>query len=106
MTNKAKIDSEENGQKFLQEIFSDVQEYLDGKFKRNRKSTHNGKLGEANEQSFIKLLREYLPKRYAIDSGIIIDSQGKTSDQIDIVIFDPQYTPQLFLDDDTRFISR
>ncbi|VEP18157.1 conserved hypothetical protein [Hyella patelloides LEGE 07179] len=104
MTNKAKIDSEEKGQEFLQEIFSDVQEYLNGKFKRNKKSTHNGKQGEATEQAFIKLLREYLPKRYAIESGIIIDSLGKTSDQIDIVIFDPQYTPKLFIEDEMRFI--
>lgn len=104
ITNPSKKKSNENGQEYLQEIFSDVQSYLDGKFKRNRKTPHDGKKGEANEQAFIKILKEYLPNRYAVESGIIIDSQGKTSDQIDIVIFDPQYTPKLFVEDETRFI--
>ena len=60
--------------------------------------------GEVNEQYFIQLLRKYLPERYAVDRGIVIDSNGATSDQIDVLIFDHQYTPTLLDQQAHRFI--
>jgi hypothetical protein len=66
--------------------------------------THDGVMGEVNEQHFIDVLRKYLPMRYAVAHGIVIDSNGSTSDQIDIVIFDRQYTPTLLDQQDHRFI--
>jgi hypothetical protein len=66
--------------------------------------THDGVMGEVNEQHFIEALRKYLPNRYAVDSAIIIDSNGCSSDQIDLVIFDRQYTPTLLDQQDHRFI--
>ncbi len=66
--------------------------------------THDGKLGEVNEQHFIALLKEYLPKRYSVDSAIVVDSLGATSDQIDVVIFDNQYTPTLLDQRDHRYV--
>ncbi|MDL2289548.1 hypothetical protein LJB83_02155, partial [Clostridia bacterium OttesenSCG-928-F22] len=41
---------------------------------------------------WIKWLEDYLPKRYKIAKGIVIDSNGKESDQIDAIIYDPQYS--------------
>jgi Domain of unknown function (DUF6602) len=38
-------------------------------------------------------LQEYLPNRYAIERAMVVDSNGEASQQIDIVIFDRQYTP-------------
>jgi hypothetical protein len=61
-------------------------------------------MGEVNEQYFIDFLRKYLPYRYAVDRAIVIDSKGKTSDQIDIVIFDRQYTPTLLDQESHRFV--
>jgi hypothetical protein len=66
--------------------------------------THAGTMGEVNEQYFIDFLRKYLPHRYAIDRGIVIDATGSTSDQIDVVIFDRQYTPTLLDQEDHRFV--
>lgn len=66
--------------------------------------THNGVLGDVNEKHFIEMLSRYLPNRYAVDSAIIIDSNGQTSDQIDIVIYDNQYTPTLLDQQNHRFI--
>ncbi len=78
---------------------------LAGLFKSRQKTTeaaqelnreyavHQGTKGEATETSWIHLLREYLPNRYAIERAIVVDSNGETSQQIDIVIFDRQYTP-------------
>jgi len=56
-------------------------------------AVHQGTKGEATESSWIHLLREYLPNRYAIERAMVVDSNGEASQQIDIVIFDRQYTP-------------
>ena len=48
--------------------------------------------GEASETVWLELLR-YLPQRYRADTAFIVDSEGRFSDQIDIVIYDRQYTP-------------
>lgn len=78
---------------------------LAGLFKSRQKATeaaqelnreyaiHQGTKGEATESSWIDLLREYLPNRYAIERAMVVDSNGEASQQIDIVIFDRQYTP-------------
>ena len=49
-------------------------------------------------------MRSYLPNRYAVTGGIVIDSEGHTSDQIDIVIYDLQYTPVLLTQEPHRYI--
>jgi hypothetical protein len=78
---------------------------LAGLFKSRQKATqaaqelnrefavHQGTKGEATETSWIHLLREYLPNRYAIERAMVVDSKGDASDQIDIVVFDRQYNP-------------
>ena len=103
--NKAKKISIQDGKNFLRSAFAAEQEVLSVKLKLSSESiTHDGVMGDVNEQHFIEVLRKYLPKRYAVDSAIVIDSNGSTSDQIDIVIYDPQYTPTLLDQHDHRFI--
>ncbi len=103
--NKAKEKSKIDGEAFLRSAFAAEQEVLSVQLKLSSESiTHDGLMGDVNEQHFIDVLRKYLPNRYGVDSAIIIDSNGATSDQIDIVIFDPQYTPTLLDQHDHRFI--
>lgn len=103
--NKAKAEARVDGKSFLSSAFAAEQEVLAVQLKLSSKSiTHDGVLGEVNEQHFIKVLRKYLPLRYAIDRGIVLDSNGATSDQIDIIIFDNQYTPTLLDQHAHRFI--
>lgn len=103
--NKAKSEAKKDGKTFLRSSFSAEQELLKVQLKFSKTSiTHDGVMGEINERHFIHVLRKYLPKRYAVDHGIVIDSNGATSDQIDIVIFDNQYTPTLLDQHDYRFI--
>jgi hypothetical protein len=103
--NQAKENSKIDGRGFLREAFAAEQEVLQRKLELSAKSiTHNGVMGEVNEQHFIDVLRKYLPKRYSVTQGIVIDCNGATSDQIDIVIFDPQYTPTLLDQQSHRFI--
>lgn len=103
--NKAKVTAEVDGRSFLRNAFAAEQQVLAVQLELSSKSiTHDGVMGEVNEQLFIRFLRKYLPKRYEVDHGIVIDSNGVTSDQIDIVIFDHQYTPTLLDQHAHRFI--
>lgn len=57
---------------------------------------HQGEKGSQNEQLMIRLLRKFLPKRFSIGSGIVIDSDGTQSKQCDIIIYDNVYHPDIF----------
>ncbi|MCH8543717.1 MAG: hypothetical protein LAT61_09115 [Alcanivorax sp.] len=103
--NPAKKASMDEGQGFLSSAFSAEERVLALEISLSSSSvTHSGVAGTVNEQHFIGLLRRYLPKRYEVDSAIVIDSNGRTSDQIDVVIFDNQYTPTLLDQKSHRFV--
>jgi hypothetical protein len=103
--NPNKTRSSIDGRKFLREALALEQSVLTSQLKLSFQSiTHSGTMGEVNEQHFIGMLRSYLPKRYGVDKGFVIDSNGKTSDQIDIIIYDPQYTPPLLDQQDHRYV--
>lgn len=101
----AKTKSHEDGKLFLQEAFILEQKLMQVKLELSSQSvTHPGTLGNVNESYFIEVLRKYLPRRYAVDTGIVIDSRGATSDQIDVIIYDNQYTPTLLDQQSHRFV--
>jgi hypothetical protein len=52
--------------------------------------------GDGSEAVWTSLFRKYLPQRYAAAKGTIVDSRGLFSDEIDVVLFDRQYTPLIF----------
>ena len=56
---------------------------------------HSPTKGEASQNVWIKLFENYLPERYQARSATIVDSEGRFSDQIDVVIYDRQYSPFL-----------
>jgi hypothetical protein len=62
-----------------------------------RKSfAHPGAKGDASEAVWLELLQKYLPQRYQAASAHVVDSKGGFSDQIDIVVFDRQYSLFIF----------
>ena len=90
---------------FLQNSFSIEQKLLQVQLELSSQSiTHPGTKGAVTEGHFLKVLRKYLPNRYAVDTGIVIDSNGSTSHQIDVVIYDLQYTPTLLDQENHRYI--
>lgn len=106
MVNVAKKNSETDGLAFLLDAFTHEQKGLEAQINAAHATiTHDGVMGNVIEARWIKgFLSRYLPDRYKIDSGIVIDSRGHTSDQIDIVIYDNQYTPSLLIQEGHRFI--
>jgi hypothetical protein len=77
----------------LQSMHEDIEHRL-GAVRRS--FSHPGTLGDASESVWLELLQAYLPHRYSAASAHVVDSKGKFSEQIDIVIFDRQYTPFIF----------
>jgi hypothetical protein len=90
---------------WMKEAFVDVQSELALKIKRAAQSIgHAGTHGAVNEDHWIDIFRAYLPNRYEVASGFVIDSLGARSDQIDIVIFDRHFTPTLLDQQKHRYI--
>jgi len=71
-----------------------LQEQMSAKLTVSRRTlTHPGSIGDVAELEWVALLSEYLPNRYCADKGFVVDHKGNVSDQIDILIYDNQYTP-------------
>ena len=90
--------------KFLRQAFASEQQCLVTSLRSSERITHAGDRGEVNEQHFIGFLRMYLPNRYTVEKAIVIDSLGKVSRSIDVVVFDRQYTPTLLDNDKHRYV--
>lgn len=65
---------------------------------------HASTQGSVTEDHWIEIFRAYLPDRYEVASGLVIDSAGGRSEQIDIVIFDRHFTPTLLDQKQHRYI--
>ena len=50
--------------------------------------------------------RRYLPKRYQAEKAHVVDSNGVFSEQIDVVIFDRQYSPFIFDYEGQKVVAR
>ncbi|WP_153799676.1 DUF6602 domain-containing protein [Foetidibacter luteolus] len=57
---------------------------------------HPGTKGDASEAIWLQMLQKYLPERYRAEKAHVVDSKGTFSDQMDVVIFDRQYSPFIF----------
>ncbi|MEE9239180.1 MAG: DUF6602 domain-containing protein [Thermodesulfobacteriota bacterium] len=89
----------------LREIFLNLQSQMVAKLSTDRKVIlHPGSKGDAAEINWIKVLGDYLPERYKVDKAFVLDSDGNLSEQIDIVIYDRQYSPFLFSQDEAKYI--
>jgi hypothetical protein len=80
----------------LRELFANLQGELQAKLRSGRALPHSGVQGEVSEESWIAMLEDQLPRRYGISRAMVVDCEGETSEQIDIVIHDRQYSPLLF----------
>lgn len=93
------------GKIILKDLFSGLQNQMSAQLSTNREFIlHPGSKGDSLEDTWIEWLRIYLPNRYCIDKAIIIDSTGQLSDQIDLVIYDQQYTPFVFTQNGLHYI--
>lgn len=68
-------------------------------------SNHGGLTGDSREVMWMEFFRKIIPKKYSLAQGvIIIDSEGNHSNEVDIAVFDEQYTPYVFQHNSLKFI--
>jgi hypothetical protein len=81
----------------LSQLLSSLHEDIQHRLATARKSfAHSTTKGDASENIWIGLLDTYLPKRYQAAKAHVVDSLGNFSQQIDVVVFDRQYSPFIF----------
>lgn len=56
-------------------------------------TTHGTTIGDASEDAWRSMLREFLPSRYAVSNGLVVDSHGRSSLQIDLIVHDRHFSP-------------
>lgn len=62
---------------------------------QKNKLVHPGEYGTYRERLIKNWLRIYIPKKFEIASGFLINSDNKISKQCDIIIYDRDNTPQI-----------
>lgn len=66
---------------------------------------HKPTIGTFREEVWKDLFRRIVPKKFSIEQSVfIIDSQGNVSNEVDLAIFDEQYTPYVFNHGKIKFI--
>jgi hypothetical protein len=89
----------------IKKLFYGLQSQMIAQLTTNKKYIlHPTSKGDALETSWIDWLNQYLPKRYKVNKAFIIDSKGQLSQQIDLVIYDNQYSPFVFNQNGTLYI--
>ena len=81
----------------IKELFLSFQDEMKQSLRISRHHiNHPGSKGDASENEWIEWLKKYLPQRYKVDKAFVIDHEGTLSEQMDIVIYDRQYSPFVF----------
>lgn len=81
----------------LSQLLSSLHEDIQQRLSTVRKSFHHpGTKGDASEKVWLEMLNTYLPMRYQAAKAHVVDSQGTFSQQMDVVVFDRQYSPFIF----------
>lgn len=89
----------------LRTLFMDLQQKMKVSLSISKKHIgHAPTKGDATETDWKNWLADYLPERYSVEKAFIIDRYGKTSDQIDLVLFDRTYSPFLFKHQNSYFL--
>jgi hypothetical protein len=89
----------------IEEIFDEVANQMRSDLEKARTALkHPGLKGEAFEETFKQFIRDYLPRQLDISTGIIIDSSGNSSRQIDIIVSDSAKTPIFYRNGEIRVI--
>ena len=82
----------------LKQLLAGLHDDIERRLETARRSfAHPGTKGDASEGVWLDLLNSYLPKRYQAAKAHVVDSKGAFSDQIDVVVYDRQYSPFIFL---------
>ena len=77
----------------LQEAFKYIESSLQAKLDGAHYPDHPTAKGDILEEAWREVLGRYLPARFRVENGFVIDSKGNISGQIDCIVYDNVYTP-------------
>jgi len=80
----------------LHAVFAGQEDILRAQLGTGKQAGHPGVQGDGTEDHWLKLLRQRLPRRYDVTKGIVVDSVGGRSEQIDLIVYDRQYSPEFW----------
>ena len=81
----------------IDQLFGALQQQLQASLRVVREVVdHPTAKGDEAEADWITMLGSYLPKRYRVAGAFVVDCEGSISEQMDVVVFDRQYSPLLF----------
>lgn len=81
----------------LSQLLASLHDDIERRLETARKTfAHPGTKGDASEHVWLEFLQTYLPLRYRAEKAHVVDSNGAFSEQIDVVVFDRQYSPLIF----------
>jgi len=88
----------------LRDLFLALQDELRVRMEGTRRAVnHPVTKGDAAELDWLQMLT-HLPERYKAAKAFVLDADGQLSEQIDVVIYDPQYSPLLFKRDGALYV--
>lgn len=84
----------------FREVFLEQSKIAEREYKKVVSSfvDHNQQKGEAREYVLRNFLKKFLPERFGVGSGFVVDSKDGVSGQVDIVIYDKNVTIPLSID--------
>jgi len=89
----------------LKKLFAGMQKQMVTTLELQSEITeHPVEKGDATELNWHNWLANYLPKRYKVDNAFVVDCHGGKSEQIDLVIYDQQYSLFVFNQSGTLYI--
>jgi hypothetical protein len=88
----------------LRHLFLSLQNQMAARLVTDREVIDHPIKGDAAELNWLRMFGDYLPRRYQASKAFVLDSRGSSSEQIDVVIHDRQYSPFLFNQDQSRFV--
>jgi hypothetical protein len=81
----------------IKTLFTTLHQDIEQRLANARKAlAHPVTKGDASESIWTQLLSEYLPRRYQAATAHVVDSNDAFSEQIDVLVFDRQYSPFIF----------
>lgn len=91
VTSRPKKPSQKFSTKFTRSILD-----LTSSFLASQEFTHSATKGTEREKALIEFFEENLPENFGVGTGEVVDCFGKTSPQLDIIIFDRFKTFKLY----------
>lgn len=79
----------------LPRYWEGVAAIIDARLKASKEYLRHPITGISAECYFRDVLKEYLPSRYAVDTGFVINADGQRSDNLDVIVADTLHIPPL-----------